>query len=126
VASGMMRAGFIFCFRFLIRCFHEKKVLGNSFMDKPPRKIDNAFPRSNVLEALGELLPLKAVLMVLGTTVAIVLGYYFSLFAIHGFDRDFLEINKCVEAGGRWNHKLRVCEKIPGTYIPAELEVLQY
>lgn len=89
-------------------------------MQRPPRKIDEAFPRSNILEAVGELLPLKAVIMVLATALLIVGGYYFSLFAIHGFDRDFIQINKCVESGGRWNHKLRVCEKIAGTYIPAE------
>lgn len=88
-------------------------------MDRPSRKIHDAFARSNMQEALWGLLPLKAVLMILGTAVAIVAGYYFSLFAIHGFDRDFLEINKCVESGGRWNHELRVCEKIPGTYIPS-------
>lgn len=95
-------------------------------MDRPPRKIDEAFPRSNILEVLSELLPLKAVLMIIGTATAIVFGYFFTLYAIHGFDRDFLEINKCVEAGGRWNHKLRVCEKIPGTYIPTQPEQLDY
>jgi hypothetical protein len=95
-------------------------------MDRPPRKIDNAFPRSNILEAIGELLPPKAVMMVLITALVIVGGYYFSLYAIHGFEPDFLQINKCVESGGRWNHKLRVCEKIPGTYTPPEPERLDY
>ena len=101
-------------------------MLGNWFMNRPPKKIDDAFPRSNILEAVGELLPLKPVIMLLVTALVIVGGYYFSLFAIHGFDRDFLQINKCVESGGRWNHKLRVCEKIPGTYIPPEPERLDY
>ena len=95
-------------------------------MKKPPGRLADAFPRSNTLEALGGLLPLKAVLMVAGAALLIVGGYYFSLYAIHGFDADFLKINKCVESGGRWNHQLRVCEKIPGTYIPPQSDPIDY
>jgi hypothetical protein len=92
-------------------------MLRNRRMIKPPGKLDDAFPRSNILEALGELLPLKAVVLLLGTALLIVCGYYFSLFATHGFALDFLKINKCVESGGRWNADLRICEPLPGTYI---------
>jgi hypothetical protein len=95
-------------------------------MNEPPRKIDSAFPRSNILESLSELFPLKPVLMLLGTVVLLVAGYFFSLFAIHGFDPDFMQINKCVESGGRWNAKLRICEPLPGTYIPPEPVSLDY
>jgi hypothetical protein len=58
------------------------------------------------------LMPLKAVIMLLGTAILIVLGYFFSLYAIHGFNPDFLQINKCVESGGRWNSKERRCEQV--------------
>lgn len=88
------------------------------FMSLPPEKFSDPFGRSNILDALGELFPLKPVLILLATAVAVVLGYYFTLFAIHGFDVDFLEINRCVESGGRWNDKLRICEKQPGIYSP--------
>ena len=57
-------------------------------------------------------MPLKAVIMLLGTAILIVFGYFFSLYAIHGFNPDFLQINKCVESGGRWNSKERRCEQI--------------
>jgi hypothetical protein len=89
-------------------------------MDKPPGKLEDAFPRSNILESLGELLPIKAMITILGAALVLIGGYYFTLFAIHGFDSDFLAINRCVESGGRWNVKLRICEPIPGTYIPPE------
>ncbi len=89
-------------------------------MNKPPGKIDDAFSRSNILESLGELLPLKAVVTLLATAIVLILGYFLTLFSIHGFDPDFLAINRCVESGGRWNAKLRICEPIPGTYIPPE------
>lgn len=56
-------------------------------------------------------MPLKAIFMLLGTAILLVAGYYFSIYAIHGFDPDFLQINKCVESGGRWNSKERRCEQ---------------
>ena len=58
------------------------------------------------------LMPLKAIIMLLGTAILIVFGYFFSLYAIHGFNPDFLQINKCVESGGRWNSKERRCEQV--------------
>ncbi len=57
-------------------------------------------------------MPLKAIIMLTGTAILIVCGYFFSLFAIHGFSPDFLQINTCVEAGGRWNSKERRCEQV--------------
>jgi len=29
---------------------------------------------------------------------------------IFAFDRDFLKIDTCLDRGGRWNYKTRVCE----------------
>lgn len=101
-------------------------MLRNQNMNKPPGKLDDAFPRSNILEALGELLPLKAIVTLLIAAAVIVGGYFFSLYVIHGFDSDFLQINKCVESGGQWNAKLRICEPLPGTYIPPEPASLDY
>jgi hypothetical protein len=72
--------------------------------------------RVGILDPLWELIPLKAVFTILGAAVLLVGGYFFSLYAIHGFDPDFLQINECVESGGRWNSKLRICEKLPGIY----------
>jgi len=57
-------------------------------------------------------MPPKAIVMLLATAVLVVAGYFFSLYAIHGFSPDFLQINKCVESGGRWNHKARRCEPV--------------
>ena len=87
-------------------------------MRKLPRKYDDALSRASVLGPLAAILPLKAVYSILGAAVLLVGGYYFSLYAIHGFDRDFLSINKCVESGGRWNHQLRICETLPGIHEP--------
>ena len=65
----------------------------------------------SILENLS-ILPPKAIVMLLATAVLLVGGYFFTLYAIHGFNPDFLEINKCVESGGRWNHKSRSCEQV--------------
>ena len=47
-------------------------------------------------------------------------GYFFTLYVIHGFSPDFLEINNCVESGGRWNAKERHCEKFYELSAPQE------
>ena len=65
----------------------------------------------SILDNLS-ILPPKAIVMLLATAVLLVGGYFFTLYAIHGFSPDFLEINKCVESGGRWNHKSRSCEQV--------------
>ncbi|MFM8764345.1 MAG: hypothetical protein ACKOEZ_05865 [Spartobacteria bacterium] len=65
----------------------------------------------NILEKLSYLPP-KVMLMLVGTATLLVGGYFFSLYAIHGFSPDFLKINKCVESGGRWNYKTRSCEQV--------------
>jgi hypothetical protein len=93
---------------------------------KPPRNYDDAFGRSNAFEVLQSLVPLKALVTLLATAVAIVGGYYFSLYALHGFDSDFLAINKCVESGGRWDHQLRICQQLPGIYTPPDPSATQY
>lgn len=89
-------------------------------MKKPPLNYDEAISRASVWEPLRALVPIKALVTLLATGLVLVAGYYFSLYAIHGFDRDFLAINKCVESGGRWNPKLRICEKLPGIYTPPD------
>jgi hypothetical protein len=65
-------------------------------------------------------MPLKALILVAVTAMVLVAGYYFSLWATHGFDRDFLAIHKCIESGGRWNHERRECESVPGIYLAPE------
>lgn len=65
----------------------------------------------SILENL-EFLPPKALLMLVATAVLLVGGYFFTLYAIHGFSPDFLKINECVESGGRWNYKTRTCEQV--------------
>ena len=65
----------------------------------------------NILENLF-ILPPKAMLMLVATAVLLVGGYFFTLYAIHGFSPDFLKINKCVESGGRWDYKSRNCEQV--------------
>lgn len=57
-------------------------------------------------------LPPKALLMISATAVLLVAGYFFTLYAIIGSSPDFLEINKCVESGGRRNYKSRRCEQV--------------
>jgi hypothetical protein len=66
-------------------------------------------------------MPPKALIMIFSTVVILTAAYFFTLFAIHGFSPDFLEINRCVESGGRWDAKNRRCEKIPEAYIPPPL-----
>ena len=58
-------------------------------------------------------MPLKVILMIAGTALIVTAGYFFSLYALHGFSPDFLAINKCVESGGRWNAVQRRCENVP-------------
>lgn len=62
-------------------------------------------------------MPLKALILVAVTAAALVAGYYFSLWATHDFNRDFLAIHKCIESGGRWNADRRTCESVPGIYL---------
>jgi hypothetical protein len=82
------------------------------------RKSEKRSTEASLWGPLASLLPIKAIVTVLGATLLLVAGYFFSLYAIHGFDRDFLAINKCVEMGGRWNHQLRICEKLQDIYEP--------
>lgn len=66
-------------------------------------------------------MPYKAIALILGTLAVVLGGYYFSLFVMYGFNPDFMEIHQCVEAGGRWDYKMRRCEMIPDTYQPPSL-----
>lgn len=95
-------------------------------MKKAPQNRPEVFSRSNALEAIKSLIPLKAVITLLATTILIVSGYYFSLYAIHGFDPDFLAINECVESGGQWDRQLRICKQLPGIYTPPDLNAPQF
>jgi hypothetical protein len=92
----------------------------------PPRNHADPFGRSNAFEAIGALIPLKPLFTLLATGIILVAGYYFSLYALHGFDADFLAINKCVEAGGRWDRQLRICQPLPGIYTPPNPNAPQY
>lgn len=38
------------------------------------------------------------------------LTYIGGLFVAHGFNRDFLSIDSCLDSGGVWNYSLRRCE----------------
>jgi hypothetical protein len=98
---------------------------GSGFRLKKRRKFSFTFQKNNdslhllaspmspknILENLF-ILPPKAMLMLFATAVLLVGGYFFTLYAMHGFSPDFLEINKCVESGGRWNYKSRCCEQV--------------
>jgi hypothetical protein len=42
--------------------------------------------------------------------VVAVLTYFVILFIAHGGSRDFLRIDSCLDAGGRWNYESRTCE----------------
>lgn len=70
-------------------------------------------------------MPPKAILMLVGTAILLVAGYFFSIYAIHGFNPDFLQINKCLESGGRWNSKDRRCEQAYDLKILQEESELQ-
>lgn len=63
-------------------------------------------------------MPLKAVFILAATAVVLTTAYFFSIWAIYGFDPDFLKINQCIESGGRWNADSRECEPIPEVYQP--------
>ncbi len=51
-------------------------------------------------------------LMLVATAILLIVGYFLSLYKLHVLSPDFLEINKCVESGGRWNYKSRHCEQV--------------
>ena len=57
-------------------------------------------------------MPPKVIFMIIGTVILMTGGYFLTLYAIHGFDPDFLAINQCLESGGKWNYDRRQCEKI--------------
>jgi len=69
-------------------------------------------------------MPLKALFLIAGTAVCLIVGYYFSIYAACGFNPDFLAINACTESGGRWNYESRSCEKIPGTLLDPKPSVI--
>ena len=37
--------------------------------------------------------------------------YWGGLFAVHGGNPDFLDIDSCLDDGGMWNYETRVCER---------------
>ena len=54
----------------------------------------------------------KALLFVLSlglVAAAISLLYLGLLFAAHGFSRDFLDIDSCLDSGGVWDYSNRCC-----------------
>jgi hypothetical protein len=49
--------------------------------------------------------------VVAGMLAMIPAVYFGSLFAAHGYSRDFLAIDSCLDAGGGWNYTGRTCER---------------
>ena len=50
-------------------------------------------------------------LAVVAAAILLMMALYFgSLFIAHGGNRDFLAIDACLDAGGRWDYERRVCE----------------
>jgi len=44
-------------------------------------------------------------------TICLIFSVYLAaLFVAHGFNRDFLAIDSCLDFGGRWNYATRACE----------------
>jgi hypothetical protein len=37
--------------------------------------------------------------------------YVIALFVLNDFNIDFLKIDSCLDAGGRWNYEARYCKK---------------
>jgi hypothetical protein len=53
---------------------------------------------------------MKIALVAVLLLAAIPLLYFGGLFAAHGFSRDFLAIDSCLDSGGRWDYSRRCCE----------------
>lgn len=86
---------------------------------RPPlRGLNNSEPTLWEKANIHSPVPLKTMGILLLTAALLLAAYYFSLFAIHGFSPDFLQINRCVESGGRWNAAERRCERVPDVYVP--------
>ncbi len=45
-----------------------------------------------------------------GALVLVVALYFVLLFVLHDFNPDFLNVDRCLDSGGRWNYQLRLCE----------------
>jgi hypothetical protein len=57
----------------------------------------------------------KKTILMIGIAAIIAIGSplwvpYAFLFVAHEFNKDFLSIDKCLDAGGRWNYEKRNCE----------------
>ncbi len=92
----------------------------------PARGLKNTEPTLWEKATILSPVPLKSVGFLLLTGVLLLAAYYFSLFAIHGFSADFLKINRCLEAGGRWNAAERRCERVPDVYVPPDPSMQPY
>lgn len=57
---------------------------------------------SRFLRAIG--------VMVIGGTLLIIALYFGLLFAAHDFNTDFLDIDSCLDRGGRWDYEQRRCD----------------
>ena len=47
---------------------------------------------------------------ILGTLVLVPLFYLVALFVAHDVSADFLDIDRCLDRGGRWEYERRVCD----------------
>jgi hypothetical protein len=52
----------------------------------------------------------KIAALIVGAITLIPVVYFGALFTMHGFSRDFLAIDSCLDGGGRWNYTQRTCE----------------
>lgn len=57
--------------------------------------------------------PSSAVKWIALALLAAAVAYYGLLFAMHGGNPDFLSIDRCLDAGGRWNYERHLCEGPP-------------
>ena len=55
----------------------------------------------------------KAVATLFACILFLTLAYVSLLFVLHGGDIDFLNIDRCLDRGGRWNYESRACETEP-------------
>jgi hypothetical protein len=57
-----------------------------------------------------ELAALALPSLIVGSFALITFAYFGILFVLHGGNPDFLDIDSCLDSGGRWNYAKRTCE----------------
>lgn len=72
-------------------------------------------PVNRALSDAGRMAPSGPVKWIALALLAAAIAYYGLLFAMYGGNADFLLIDRCLDAGGRWNFEQRHCEGAPAT-----------